>query len=382
MAKKATALNGKDQSVVDEFVLRIGGKPESRAVLKSLIEVIVSEIGKPIAKVNDVDVLQARSAILESDRKQNYQRKMIFNLRRFFLWYWKKAGIAGMDISGITLPATDSRCKTAEDMISPQQIETLLKACHNARDRCFLAMHWDGSNRPSELLKLRWSDLKVDEYGYTFETDAGTRKSKTGKNRHIRLTMSIPYIEDWRRNYPGEASGNTPVFVSLRRIQGQHKIWTLDSVQFMFETLRTETGIKTFKPSHIRPSRITDDVKNGYPESYIKMKNWGNLRTPMMDVYTNLNTSFIDEIALEKAGQKKAPVQVKKYTVENSSCPSCGTLNVPGSVFCHVCKKPMTEAAQKEQSDLAAQVQALQEQLRSLSEMMIKTLPPVMGIKG
>jgi integrase/ribosomal protein L37AE/L43A len=366
MPQRKYALKPSEQDIINEYVLRIGGSPESREVHRSLLELVIGDMNTPIRKVTDIDVLQERDRIMQSKYSTEYKRKLIFNLRRFFLWYWEKNGISKNDISGVVLPKPEWKSKTADDMVTPEQIETVLKACHNARDRCFIAMLWDGSNRPVELLLLSWKDLKVDEHGYSFTTAA-----KTGMKRHIRLTTSQPYIESWKREYPGDACGDNPVFVSLRRITGVHKAWTMDSVQEMFSSMREETGIKAFKPGSIRPSRITDDVKNNYPESYLKMKNWGNLKSPMLDKYTNLRPDYVDGIALEKAGIKRdATTQVKRYKIEVPTCPSCQTLNVPGSMFCAKCHAPMTGAAKKKYEDLESSVSELQKQLQQMQERM------------
>jgi len=347
MALKKYDVSDKEQAIINEFVLRVGGSPASREVIRSVLHLCIGHINKPIAKIKDIDVLKERDTIMSSSYKVSYKRKTIFNMRRFFLWYWQKNKVEGMDISGITLPKEEWKVKTADDMLTPQNIETVLKACHTARDRSFVAMMWDASSRPVELLLLKWEDLKVDEYGYSFKTSA-----KTGKERHIRLTVSIPYLESWKREYPGEPTGKNPVFVSLRRIRGPdktwiHKPWKMISVKFMFKMLREETGIKNFKPGTVRPSRITDDVRNNYPESYLKMKNWGNLKSPMLDKYTNLRPDYIDNIALKQAGMKtkKETVKEKGYEISVPTCPICSTLNIPGSLFCSMCLHPLTDQA-------------------------------------
>jgi integrase/recombinase XerD len=346
MALKKYKLTKTDQAIIDEFILRTGGTPASREVIRSVLCLSIGQMKKPIAKIKDLDVLQERDTIIASTYKPSYKRKTIFNLRRFFIWYWQKNNIEGNDLGGITLPKEDWKSKSADDMLTPQDIETILKACHNARDRCLVSMLWDGSNRPVELLLLKWEDLKVDEYGYSFKTSA-----KTGKERHIRLTMSIPYIEAWKREYPGEPSGKNSVFVSMRRTDGQHKPWTMISVKFMFKTLNRETGIKNFKPGTVRPSRITEDVNNQYPESYLKMKNWGTLKTAMLDKYTNLRPGYIDNIALHQAGMeapRTASKEEKGIELTVPTCPSCKTLNIPGSMFCAVCRAPLTDAARSQ----------------------------------
>jgi ribosomal protein L37AE/L43A len=202
-------------------------------------------------------------------------------------------------------------------------------------------MLWDGSNRPIELLSLNWQDLKSDEYGYSFKTSA-----KTGKERHIRLTISIPYLEAWRRDYPGNAKGENPVFVSVKR---PHAKWTMMAAKAMIKELRKITGLENLKLSIFRPSRITHDVKSGYDLPFLMMKNWGNMKTPMIDLYTNIGMDYIDQTALRKAGMERVEKakETEQYQIEVPICPICHTLNISGSLFCSTCRTPLTAAAKE-----------------------------------
>ncbi len=76
-------------------------------------------------------------------------------------------------------------------------------------------------------------------------------------------------------------------------------------------------------------------------------KNWGSLRTKMIDVYTNLDAGYLDEVALRHAGMdRNAEFKEKKvYKLEPPVCPICHRVNLLGSKFCTECLHPLTKEA-------------------------------------
>jgi integrase len=347
MAQKRYTQSPADNTQVDRYVIRAGGTDAWKGSHKSLIEQVIGMIDKPLSNIIVDDVFSIRDKILNSKYRDNYKRRLIFAMKKFFIWYGKQNGIDVHELETIKIPPGQWKTKSPKDMLSTQDIETILKACRNTRDRCFVAMLWDGSNRPIELLRLKWEDIIQDEYGYSFKTDA-----KTKKERHIRLTMSIPYLDEWRRNYPGEATGSNPVFVTIRKVgaKKEYRQWDIDAAQFMILNLKKETGLKNLKPSMFRPSRITHDVKAGYDLPYIMKKNWGHLKSPMIDLYTNVDAAYIDQIALRQAGMTRQETmkEQEQHKIEPPVCKQCGTLNTLGSAFCSRCMSPLTEKAKKQ----------------------------------
>jgi integrase len=345
MAQKRYTNTHGDNTQIDRYVIRAGGTDAWKGSHKSLIEQVIGMINKPLSGITVDDIFKIRDKILNSKYRDNYKRRLIFAMKKFFIWYGKQHKIDFTELETIKIPPGQWKTKTPGDMLSTENIETILKACRNTRDRCFVAMLWDGSNRPIELLRLTWQDILQDEYGYSFTTDA-----KTKKERHIRLTMSIPYLDEWRRNYPGEAKGGKPVFITIRKVgpDKEYRQWDIDAAQFMIKTLREATGLKNLKPSMFRPSRITHDVKAGYDLPYIMKKNWGHLKTPMIDLYTNIDASYIDQVALRQAGmtRRETVKEQEQHKIEPPVCKQCGSLNTLGSQFCSRCQSPLTEEAQ------------------------------------
>jgi integrase len=243
-------------------------------------------------------------------------------------------------------------------MLSKEEVLQVINACTNSRDRAIISMLYDGSLRPVDLRELTWDAVTFDEYGVLIRTAA-----KTGKERAIRLTFSTPYFSQWKTDYPGNPEGSVPVFISHRiykSVGGEHTPLESDAIVRLIRGLRKKTGIQKLLPSIFRPSRITHDVMDGYDSSYLMLKNWGTLRTPMLQVYAKPGEDYITRYALEKAGIKTpAKTRQRSKVLDPIDCPQCSTLNPPGKKFCGQCGHSLTEDAKAQVDNVSQQLHAL-----------------------
>ena len=89
-----------------------------------------------------------------------------------------------------------------------------LKYCPNPRDRCYHAMTFDTSCRPSELLSRKISDIKFKTSSEGIQYAEITVNGKTGV-RSLPLIESIPSVKEWIQSHPTETSLDSWLFVSM-----------------------------------------------------------------------------------------------------------------------------------------------------------------------
>ena len=322
----ATSGAGADWLVNKESLIRMAAK------------LMAATTGATPETCTTADVLATVGAIRARDGSPNYALQQIAAFKSFALWMAdRRPDLNAKTIGAVKLPQRRWKNRRPEEMLTRDEVLTVIGACTRSRDRALIAMLYDGSNRPSELLALRWGDIHHDDYGAWFAT-AG----KTGKPRRIRLTLSLPYLAAWAQDYPGGVEPARWVYCTTNRPHGQLSKSGLDKV---IQSLRRETGIKHLSPYVFRPSRITHDVEDGYESAYVSLKNWGSLKTPMLDVYTNLSADYTDRIALEHAGIRPRETAPRANPLKPVECPRCRNLNPPGSAGCNVCLLPLTEQA-------------------------------------
>ena len=375
----AEGLPLKEQRDIERYISSKEGKTETLSdawkknnhnLIYRALTILHENIGKDLAACDDDDVNKIMGTIKGSTEfSKNYKRLLVYSFRAFLVWYSKKyKTLSTFELLEIALPPKVWKTKKPKDMLTKQEFETVLDHCRHARDRCLIAMLWDGSNRPIELLNLKWEELIHDESGYYFITT-----QKTGKERKIRLTLSVPYVDAWKRHYPGDTSGKNPVFCTVNHLKDGLKPLSKANLDRIIHYLKESTGNTKLKPSIFRPSRITADVADNYDLPYIMKKNWGHLKTGMIDLYTNLDEEYIDQVALRKAGMERVKDMKEKetYKMEPPICPACGTLNVLGAEYCSKCITPLSENARMNKEFIekelqSSQVEIIKQQQRKL----------------
>lgn len=310
--------------------------------------------------VTTEEALKLIGTLRSDDYSKNYLNDLIKTFKRFLLWRIDN-GITNLNekkVRAIRSPGMDWSAKKPADMLTKEEVLRVIDACTNSRDRAIISMLYDGSLRPVDLRKLTWEDVTFDEYGALIRTSA-----KTGKERAIRLTFSSPYFAQWKTDYPGKPEGSAPVFVSHRiykSVGGEHIPLEMDAIVRLIRSLRQKTGIKRLSSSIFRPSRITHDVTDGYDSSYLMLKNWGTLKTPMLQVYAKPGEDYITRYALEKAGIKTfQKAKERSHTLDPITCPQCSTINPPGKRFCGQCGSTLTEEAEIQVTDSAETIRQL-----------------------
>jgi site-specific recombinase XerD len=284
------------------------------------------------------DVMKAVAAIRRLHLRPNTERKYILHIKQFFAWLDER-GIAEIDISKIDkvkAPPAEWVTKTPEQMLTINEVQRIIGACRNSRDRAMLAVLYEGALRPIEITKMNWKQIEFDRYGAKLTTDG-----KTGKRRHIRLLMSAQYLAVWQADYPGGASPDAPIFVRLR---GSPAKMTRGAMRKVIERAAKRAGVeKPIHPYLFRHSRITHWVETGLSESVIKLQSWGDLKSPMLATYAHVSDAAIDKAVLEHAGIRRR--EERREEPKPVQCPQCDTVNAPNSPACYVCGCPLTRGA-------------------------------------
>ena len=324
------------------------------------VAVLLHKFNSSLDHVTTEDTLKLISYIRSDEYSQNYLNDLIKTFKRFLLWRIDN-GIPNLiekKIRAIKSPGMDWSTKKPADLLTKEEVLRVIDACTNSRDRAMISMLYDGSLRPVDLRKLTWEDVTFDEYGALIRTSA-----KTGKERTIRLTLSSPYFAQWKTDYPGKPEGSAPVFVSHRIYQsagGEHIPLEMDAIVRLIRSLRKKTGVKRLSPAIFRPSKITHDVTDGYDSSYLMLKNWGTLKTPMLQVYAKPGEDYITKYALEKAGIKiPQKSKEREKILDPITCSQCSTINPPGKRFCSQCGFSLTEEAHHAVENAEEQIRQL-----------------------
>lgn len=276
--------------------------------------------------------------------KQNTQHDYVRILKQFLLWLIENEYIdlPEKKMRKIRTPSKDMMTKKAGDLLTPQEVQAMVKACTTSRARAMILALYEGGFRIGEIAQLKWGDLKVDSKGIAVNLDF-----KTGMPRYIRLVMSKKYIAEWRADYPQPVTPESLLFLNE---YGEPITYAAAAKQIRRAARRAGIN-KRITPHLFRHSRITHLLQEGMKESTLKMMMWGSVATDMLRTYAHLTGSDIDSEISRIYGLESGPAATMHEKLEPIVCPACHLVNPPGEEYCRDCMEPLTpEAIAEEES--------------------------------
>jgi len=297
--------------------------------------------------------------------KKNTIHDLIGLLKRFYRWMAESnySEIDPKKLRAIKIPGKDRMTKTVDMIITPDEVEAIIRVCESPRDRALFGMLWDGGFRVVELGTLTWSQVHFDQYGAVVNVNA-----KTEFARYVRLLGSSAYLAQWRDSYPCAISDDALVFLTRT-----HRPVTYDVLAVQLGKLTKKAGISKRLTLHaFRHGRATDMLRHGIHETVLKKTLWGNASTKMLGVYGHLTDADIDNAMLASAGIRPRE-QTTSGTMDARECQQCLSVNAPTADLCWRCGSPLTEESASTLEDLRREIEKTVE-YRTALEAAVKNL--------
>ena len=243
-------------------------------------------------------------------------------------------------IRGIKSVPKDTMTKTAADLLTPDEVSTLIGGCQRIMDRALIALLYEGGFRIGELAQLTWGAINFDSYGVVVNINF-----KTGIPRYVRIIMMAEYLYQWKAAYPGTPEGSSLVFLNQEGKSLKHQ-----AVMKRLETVCNRVGFtKHVTPHLFRHSRITHLILEGVSESVIKMVMWGSLHTDQFRTYVHLTGKDIDAEMMRSYGlSEKSNNEWKRPRLKPQVCPHCNSTNPPTSAYCCLCGENLHKISVRE----------------------------------
>jgi integrase/recombinase XerD len=294
-------------------------------------------------------------------------------IKKFFKW------LDGDDrkVKWIKTWMNNGKEKLPEELLNKEDIQSLIKACYNVRDKAVISVLWESGCRVGELLGMKIKNVQFDEKGAVIIV-----YGKTG-SRRIRLVSSVPHLSNWLEHHPHKEDPEAPLWVSIgsKNHAGQVMYHCLNA---RLRKIAKRAGIKKKVNPHIfRHSRATD-LANLLTEAQMKKYfGWTN-DSKMASVYVHLSGRDIDEAILRIHGKLDENEKLTHEQLKTQKCPICQHENAPEADFCLRCRRPLNlrtllEAEEKEKELLRLMTPEMIEQLiqERVDEILAKYLPQV-----
>jgi len=224
-----------------------------------------------------------------------------------------------------------NRKKLPEDMLSKEEIERLIKACSNERDRALISLLYEGGLRIGELHSLKIKHLKFSDYGVKVTIPEG----KTGA-RVIPIIESERYLRNWLEVHPFK-DPESPLWVKLEQNRGRPIAMNYATIRMMIRKKAKKAKIPQSKvnPHNFRHSRATELAKHLTEAQMSQYFGWVQ-GSDMAATYVHLSGRDLDKTIMKMHGL----VEIKE-DVESKKCPRCGRINPPKTKLCVQCLGPL-----------------------------------------
>lgn len=337
----------------------------SRFLPTSFKEAKITDVYTAVNLIKTAEKVMGDNHTNPGKLSKDTQKDYVKFLKRFLLWLVDEgySDLSKDKLNKIRPPAASKMSITAADLISDDDVKKLIEACTGStrtRDQALISMLYEGAFRIHEIATMTWNQISLEDLRFIKINTAG----KTGIPRYIPLTASRDYLIQWKAIYPGEPTGNNPVFVT-----NLNKSFSYPYLKKHIADITVRAGVKAFHPHIMRHSRITSMARSGYPEGVIKKIAWGSQESNMYANYSHLVGGDIDKIVAKHSGFDIDEVEPEPGFV-NRICLTCNHLNGPTAAFCNVCGSPLSKQSMAAKNDAMTDIEAFIRQMTDTEKLM------------
>ncbi len=290
------------------------------------LKIFIREVEKPLDKVQKEDI-QIFLSKLEGKKKDWTIHDYKVALKRFYRWFYGLPKGKDPELTEwIKIKKQKSSKLIPEELLTKEEVEKMINAALNTRDKAMIALLWDAGLRIGELGNIKIKHVVFDKYGaYIFV------QGKTGMRR-VRIVESLPYLMNWLEEHPQKDNPEAYLWVSY--VKGRVEPMRYEAMRKQIKKAAEKAGIKKRIHPHIfRHSRATFLANHLTEAQMCEYLGWVK-GSPMPQIYVHLSGRDVDKailklygIEIEEEGDKPKP----------KKCPRCRLANPSTARFCIRC---------------------------------------------
>jgi len=232
------------------------------------------------------------------------------------------------EVSWIPLNVKNQVTVRPEDLLTPDELDSLFKHTRCLRDLAMLYTLFEGALRPGELLTMTVSSVEFKDHWCLISVNG-----KTGLKR-LPLALANPILLRWLQEHPYRTEPEAPLWVS-RATNGQCIPLHYASFREIVKNTTKAAGIKKRVWGYLfRHTYLTQMAKRLTEQELKRFAGW----TPdskMASRYVHFSAKDIEEKILSIHGLVKQDDGNPIFQLK--TCPRCGAQNEPTATFCNLC---------------------------------------------
>jgi integrase/ribosomal protein L40E len=230
-----------------------------------------------------------------------------------------------------------------DTLVTPDDLQVMLKAAEDRRERTALAVLYESGMRSSELCSLNVGSVQFEEWGALLTLPTKGKNLKTGPRQvMIFRNESEPYLHAWYEDHPHKDDPGFPLFYGVSRRAPKARM-TPSGVWDLVTRTAKKAGIrKKISPKLFRHTAATMRAKEGWTEGMMRGYFGWTKSSEMPATYVHLAQLDYQEMALAKKGFKSNGSGKPHSGLAPLICRGCKAENMPTAAFCGECRTPLT----------------------------------------
>ncbi|WP_135611659.1 tyrosine-type recombinase/integrase [Methanococcoides sp. AM1] len=312
-----------------------------------------SIIIKEYNELTDIDIENALIELENSDMSDSSKKTRQINLKTFLNY-------AGLEELSDKIKIRKVKRKLPDELLTADDIDRLINACQNQRDKAVISLLYESGARLGEMLSLQIKHLEPHDKGMYVQFPDG----KTGARR-IMVVYSAMYMNQWIMNHPNRRDPESFLWC---QIGGTHEVLTIQSFRKLLKSAAKRAGItKPVNPHAFRHAQATELAKDFTEQTLKRYLGW-TADSKMAATYVHLASKDVDEAVLKRAGIE---IEERDTRLRMDECPRCHKLIKPDMSFCGFCGLPLTKEVTTENNDT---ISGIIEVLKNNPEILMQAL--------
>jgi len=346
-----------DRALVERFIKERSalGTPLSQGRVKKIIfslATIRALSPVPFGQLSEDSVIEILHALKKKGWKDNTVRDVIAVMKLFLTELVKKGKAPALTmafIDGIKIPPPPREKVRAEDLLSQDEIDAVIKAA-SPRDRAIISLMTDGALRPIEAATLR-----CDQIEFTNGTMYVVVDAKTKKERRIPCPVAMYYVQAWIDAAPYPIGPRDLLFRSSRfdPETGEYPSLMDDALRWCIRQAAKKAGVQRYThPYQFRHGAITRWMDAGLSTAKVSVLSHGGPSRMVEAVYWSPDQQQIADEVMQKV-HGRGPAEKVKANPTTRVCTVCGKIYPLSIQYCGTCG-PLTQEAAGDLASLEA----------------------------
>jgi site-specific recombinase XerD len=251
-------------------------------------------LNKPYPKATKDDIIKIVSWIEQQPYTAWTKHDYKVCLKRFYKWLNGDVDFPDT-VRWIKATVKRNNDKTPGQLLTEQDIDTLVNTSTNTRDKAFIRCLYESGCRINEILQLQIKDITFDEYSPIIIVTG-----KTGIRR-IRLIDKDGLLKTWLKANPFKDDPNAYVWVSISNSRENKPLEYHSIIEILQELAKKSNIKKPVNPHNFRHSRATHLAVKLTEAQMKQMFGWTQ-SSDMASVYVHLSGRDLDEPLLRMSG--------------------------------------------------------------------------------